>query len=69
VSRKRFIGDLTGQPVNQRAFGSAGAVAAAVLGGASAVRVHDVREMGDVVKVSEAIASARLASYNGTPHA
>jgi dihydropteroate synthase len=69
VSRKRFIGDLTGQPVNQRAFGSAGAVAAAVLGGASAVRVHDVREMGDVVKVAEAIASARLASYNGTPHA
>ena len=69
VSGKRFIGDLTGQPVNQRAFGSAGAVAAAVLGGASAVRVHDVREMGDVVKVAEAIASARLASYNGTPHA
>jgi dihydropteroate synthase len=69
VSRKRFIGDLTGQPVNQRVFGTAGAVAAAVLGGASAVRVHDVREMGDVVKVAEAIASARLASYNGTPHA
>lgn len=69
VSRKRFIGDLTGQPVNQRAFGTAGAVAAAVLGGAAAVRVHDVREMGDVVKVAEAIASARLASYNGTPHA
>jgi dihydropteroate synthase len=68
VSRKRFIGDLTGQPVDQRAFGTAGAVAAAVLAGASAVRVHDVREMGDVVKVAEAIASARLASYNGKPH-
>ena len=69
VSRKRFIGDLTGQPVNQRAFGTAGAVAAAVLGGAAAVRVHDVREMGDVVKVAEAIiASAGRASYNGNPH-
>jgi dihydropteroate synthase len=68
VSRKRFIGDLTGQPVSQRAFGTAGAVAAAVLGGAAAVRVHDVREMGDVVKVAEAIASARRASYNGPPH-
>jgi dihydropteroate synthase len=68
VSRKRFIGELTGQPVDQRAFGTAGAVAAAVLAGATAVRVHDVREMGDVVKVAEAIASARLASYNGNPH-
>jgi len=68
VSRKRFIGDLTGQPVNQRAFGTAGAVAAAVLSGAAAVRVHDVREMGDVVKVAEAIASAGRASYNGNPH-
>jgi len=68
VSRKRFIGDLTGQPVNQRAFGTAGAVAAAVLGGAAAVRVHDVRKMGDVVKVAEAIASAGRASYNGNPH-
>jgi dihydropteroate synthase len=68
VSRKRFIGDLTGQPVGERAFGSAGAVAAAVLGGAAAVRVHDVREMGDVVKVAEAIASARLAGYNGNLH-
>ena len=68
VSRKRFIGDLTGQPVGERAFGSAGAVAAAVLGGATAVRVHDVREMGDVVKVAEAIASARLAGYNGNLH-
>jgi dihydropteroate synthase len=69
VSRKRFIGDLTGQPVNQRSFGTAGAVAAAVLGGAAAVRVHDVRDMGDVVKVAEAIASARLAGYNGDSHA
>jgi dihydropteroate synthase len=71
VSRKRFIGDLTGQPANQRVFGTAGAVAAAVLGGADAVRVHDVREMGEVVNVAEAIASARLGGekhYNGTPH-
>jgi dihydropteroate synthase len=61
VSRKRFLGDVTGQPVHLRAFGTAAAVAAAVLGGAAAVRVHDVKEMRDVVKVAEAIASARLA--------
>jgi dihydropteroate synthase len=68
VSRKRFIGDLTGQPVHLRAFGTAAGVAAAVLAGADAVRVHDVKEMRDVVKVAEAIASARLVEkkhYNG----
>jgi len=71
VSRKRFIGDLTGRPVDQRVFGTAAAVAAAVLGGASVVRVHDVQEMGDVVKVAEAIATTRVAEgkhYNGGPH-
>jgi dihydropteroate synthase len=68
VSRKRFLGELTAQPVDQRIFGTAAAVAAAVLGGAAAVRVHDVKEMADVVKVAEAIATIRLARekhYNG----
>ncbi len=68
VSRKRFIGDLTGRPVADRAFGTAAAVTAAILGGAAVVRVHDVHEMRDVVKVAEAISSARLASYNGQPN-
>jgi dihydropteroate synthase len=68
VSRKRFIGEITGQPVDQRVFGSAGAVAAAVLHGAAAVRVHDVAEMRDVVAVAHAIASSRVSDekhYNG----
>jgi dihydropteroate synthase len=68
VSRKRFIGDLTGRPVADRVFGTAAAVTAAILGGAAVIRVHDVREMNDVVKVAEAISSARLASYNGEPN-
>jgi dihydropteroate synthase len=59
VSKKRFIGDLTGQPAKARVFGTAAAVTAAVLGGADAVRVHDVGEMRDVVLVAEAIAKAR----------
>jgi len=59
VSRKRFIGDLTGQPAGSRTFGTAAAVAAAVMGGADAVRVHDVKEMRDVVSVAQAIADAR----------
>lgn len=58
VSRKRFIGDLTGQPARSRMFGTAAAVAAAVFGGADAVRVHDVKEMREVVQVADAIANA-----------
>jgi dihydropteroate synthase len=58
VSRKSFIGQITGKPVAERVFGTAGAVAAAVLAGASAVRVHDVAAMRDVVRVAEALAPA-----------
>jgi dihydropteroate synthase len=58
VSRKRFIGDLTGKPVSERIFGTAAAVAAAIMNGADAVRVHDVAAMRDVVRVAEAIACA-----------
>ena len=59
VSRKRFLGDLTGKPVGERAFATAAAVAAAVMAGADAVRVHDVAEMRDAVTVAEAITAAR----------
>jgi dihydropteroate synthase len=58
VSRKRFIGELTGRPANERSFGTAAAVAMAVAQGAAAVRVHDVQAMRDVIRVSEAIAQA-----------
>ena len=61
VSRKRFIGELTGRSVAERVFGTAAAVAAAVLSGAAAVRVHDVQEMADVVKVAEAVSTIRVA--------
>ncbi len=59
VSRKRFIGELTGQPTEAREFGTAAAVTAAILGGASAVRVHDVAAMADVVAVADAIREIR----------
>jgi dihydropteroate synthase len=57
VSRKHFLGEITGRPPRERAFATAAAVAAAVMGGASAVRVHDVAAMRDVVAVTEAIAA------------
>jgi dihydropteroate synthase len=59
VSRKAFIGELTGKPAGERVFGTAAAVTAAVLGGAAAVRVHDVAAMRDVVRVAQALAVPR----------
>ncbi|HEY2904161.1 MAG TPA: dihydropteroate synthase [Polyangia bacterium] len=55
VSRKAFIGELTGRTADARVFGTAAAVTASVLGGAAAVRVHDVGAMRDVVAVAEAL--------------
>ena len=54
TSRKSFIGGiLGGRPSSDRVFGTAATVAAAVLRGAAVVRVHDVREMSDVVRVTD----------------
>lgn len=55
VSRKQFIGNLTRQPVHERGYGTAGAVAVAVLKGAQILRVHDVRAMKDTAAVVSAI--------------
>lgn len=55
VSRKSFIGNVTGSGVHQRMMGTAGAVAVSVLNGANIVRVHDVGAMRDVVAVVDAV--------------
>jgi dihydropteroate synthase len=55
-SRKAFLGAVTGKEAQERAFGTAAAVAAAVFGGAHVIRVHDVKEMRDVVRAASAIA-------------
>lgn len=56
ASRKAFIGHLTGRPGGApRMAGSLAAVAAARRGGAAMVRVHDVRETIDFLKVLEAV--------------
>jgi dihydropteroate synthase len=56
TSRKSFIGKLTGkEKVTDRIFGTAASVALCVAAGVSIVRVHDVAEMVDVVKVANAI--------------
>ena len=44
-----------GRRVAERLCGTAATVAAAVLRGADLVRVHDVREMADVVRMSDSL--------------
>ncbi len=59
ASRKAFIGNLTGQPNGAaRMAGSLGAIAAAARGGAHFVRVHDVRETVDFLKVFAAVSGS-----------
>lgn len=53
-SRKAFIGQaLGGAPVEERTWGTAAAVTAAVFGRAHVVRVHDVAEMAQVARVAD----------------
>ncbi|MSR77471.1 MAG: dihydropteroate synthase [Candidatus Omnitrophica bacterium] len=54
-SRKSFIGKVTGRSVEEREFGTAAAVAIAVIKGVHIVRVHAVGAMRDAVRVAEAI--------------
>lgn len=54
-SRKSFIGYTLDAPVGERLFGTAAAVAAAIVRGADIVRVHDVSEIADVVRMTDAI--------------
>ena len=55
LSRKSTIGVLTGRDVDDRMAGSVAAALAAVARGAAIVRVHDVRETADALKVWRAV--------------
>jgi len=54
-SRKSFIGAILDLPPDQRLEGTAAAVAIAIARGADVIRVHDVRAMVRVAKMSDAI--------------
>jgi dihydropteroate synthase len=54
LSRKSMIGAVTGKPVEQRLAGSIGGALAAVAHGAQIVRVHDVAETVDALRVWQA---------------
>ncbi len=59
VSRKRMIGELLGREIEQRLAGGLALTALAVRAGARIIRVHDVRETADVVRMVEAVEAAR----------
>ena len=64
TSRKSFIGTLTGkEEASERIYGTAATVALCAAAGVSVVRMHDVAEMVDVVKVTNTIVKARMGDF------
>ena len=62
VSRKRIVGTLTGaEDPHDRLGGSVGAAVWCAMNGASVVRVHDVKETVQALKVVEALAKGSVA--------
>jgi dihydropteroate synthase len=63
ASRKSFIAKMAGEDdPEHRLGGSIAAVTAAVLAGVQAVRVHDVYESAQAVRIAEAMRAARRSS-------
>ncbi|MHA7927507.1 MAG: dihydropteroate synthase [Marinobacter sp.] len=58
VSRKSMLGHITGRDVNERLPASLAAATIAAMKGASIIRVHDVRETVDAVRVMAAVKEA-----------
>jgi len=55
TSRKSTIGTVLGLPVEERLEGTAATVALSIAGGADIVRVHDVKEMVRVARMTDAV--------------
>ena len=51
LSRKSFVGAVTGRDADDRLWGTLAANAAAIMGGAAVIRLHDVKEHLDLVKI------------------
>jgi dihydropteroate synthase len=62
VSRKDFVGALTGRPPGERLAGTLAAIGAGLDAGASMLRVHDVRAAADYVAVRAALRGEREVS-------
>jgi dihydropteroate synthase len=57
LSRKRFIGELTGRDAEGRLAGTVAANTAALLNGADIIRVHDTSAAADAVRIIAALRS------------
>ncbi len=55
LSRKSVIGQVLDRPVDQRLYGTLAGTVVAVLKGASFIRVHDVAENKDAIRMTRAI--------------
>ncbi len=60
TSRKSFIGFTLDLPADQRVEGTAATVAVGITRGADIIRVHDVKEMTRVAKMTDAIVRKKL---------
>lgn len=65
VSRKSMLGALTGRPVEQRLAASVAAAVLAARLGAAVIRVHDVAETVDALKVAEVLSLKTAAGHSG----
>lgn len=63
TSRKSMIGQTLDRDVDQRLYGSLATVAIAVAKGAQIIRVHDVAETVDVVRMCHAVAQEQKGEY------
>lgn len=59
LSRKRFLGSITGRHVHDRLAGSLAALVFCVLNGAHVMRVHDVDASRDAVRVATALLAVK----------
>jgi dihydropteroate synthase len=71
TSRKGFLGKTLGQdgqpaPPEARMWGTAATVTASILHGAHIVRVHDVAEMAQVVRVADCVVNPKLCARSGS---
>lgn len=55
VSRKSFVGKVTGGETGERLFGSIACACLAVASGARVIRTHDVKETWQAVRMTEAV--------------
>jgi dihydropteroate synthase len=67
ASRKHFIGSVLSLPPDDRLEGSAAVTAISIANGADIVRVHDVRAMARVARMTDALVRSAPGDFAATP--